>query len=193
MAPCSRSNRSSHFVRCHKSQPWREEGRKAGRILNPSPIKGRPTTLFLRTPSLLQPSVSLSLSSLHLTRPLSLSPRPQSSLPCSTLLTPPTASRIRPLSPLFIELGPAAPPFPKHTNSFQRPTRSAPFNAPLPSHAIALRRRAPLLSEDTTQTPPPPLTRLPRRFTTLTRSGTHAPMHPHACPPHSCASLQVDT
>ena len=32
-------------------------GRKAGRILNPSPIKGRPTTLFLRTPflSLLRP------------------------------------------------------------------------------------------------------------------------------------------
>ena len=134
MAPCSISNRSSHFIR-FVATSHNHGGRKAGRILNPSPIKGRPTTLFLRTPSLSSDPLSL-----HLTRPLSLSRRPHSTLPCrSTLLTPSTASRIRPLSPpLFIELGRAAPPFPKHTNSFQRPTRSAPFNAPLPCAPLPL-------------------------------------------------------
>ena len=56
MAPCSISNRSSHFIR-FVATSHNHGGRKAGRILNPSPIKGRPTTLFLRTPflSLLRP------------------------------------------------------------------------------------------------------------------------------------------
>ena len=70
MAPCSISNRSSHFIR-FVATSHNHGGRKAGRILNPSPIKGRPTTLFLRTPSLSSDPLSL-----HLTRPLSLSPAP---------------------------------------------------------------------------------------------------------------------
>ena len=134
VAPCCRSNHSSHFIRfrSHKSQPWRadDEGRKDSESI----IHKKDANHSLSTNS-----ISL-LCSWISTSPLS--PRP-----CSALLTPPTASRSLSLSPpLFSELSRAAPPFPKHNNSFQRRTQSMPFNAltaGCPAHA--LRHRAPLL------------------------------------------------